>query len=243
MAGIIRQEQVAAARTFSFADLEKQGREAVRLARDQAAAILQEARRQSVALAQQAEQEGHTRGLAEGRAEGEKQARKETHATAVKEARAQVAALVEALRAAVGEFEQSKRRLLAVAESGLIDLALAIARRVCKLEAGASTDTAVGNARQLLEMVQHTGDAELRVHPREHEGLQELAADFLEETGRLGHVRIVPDESVSAGGCVLTTPTGEIDARIETQLDRIAAALRVTEAAAKVEEPGDRESC
>jgi len=226
VAGVIRREQFAAGRPFSFADLEAQGREILRRAEAQAQELLHAAERRGQQLAEQQRQVAYRAGLAEGRAAGQKQAYEEARAQAVDDARAQVTELITALTACLSEFEESKRRLLAAAESGLIELALAIARRVCKLEVGTSTAAARANARALLEMARHADDAELHLHPDEYAQLHDLAPEFTAGVDQLAHVRLVSDASVSRGGCRLSMGSGEIDATLETQLDRIAATLR-----------------
>ena len=42
---------------------------------------------------------------------------------------------------------------------------------------------------------------------------------------QLGKVQILPDPQISAGGCRIDTDFGNVDQRIETQLDRIAQEL------------------
>ena len=216
-----------ALRAFSFTDLEQQGRQILEKAQEQAREIVRNAELRGQEVLEQQKQAGYQAGLEKGRAAGLEQILAEARTTAIQEARENVAKLVQALSAALDEFEQNKRALITTAELGLIELALRIARRVCKLEAGASTATARANALALLEMVQHVADPALHINPAEHEQLNELAPELLTHVGRLGHVRIVADEDVGRGGCVLRASDGEIDAQIDTQLQRIATALRV----------------
>ncbi|MFH1745717.1 MAG: FliH/SctL family protein [Planctomycetota bacterium] len=227
MAGVIRRDQVGSANTFSFADLEQQGRAILQCAREQAANILQEAEKKVAELAREKRQAAYQTGLTAGRASGREQAYTEARQTALQEARQQVAALVETLTAALTEFEQSKRGCLAAAESGLIRLALAIARRVCKLEAGSSSASAEANIRGLLDRVQHFSDVELLVCPAEHQLLQEIVPEFVSRTAQCQHFHVLADDTVSRGGCILRTVEGQVDATVEGQLERIAVALRV----------------
>lgn len=227
MAGVIRQGELSAARAFSFADLEAQGRQILQRARERAAEALSSAEQRAGELAERQRQAGYEAGLAEGRAAGLQQIRAEAHQAALQEAHEQAATLLAALSAALTEFEHGKRGCLAAAELGLIELALAIARRVCKLDVGTSTAVAQANARSLLDLVRHAGDVRLCVNPAEYELLQAANPEFLVQTGQLEHVSVVASEDVPRGGCILRTPEGEIDATIEIQLQRIAEALRV----------------
>lgn len=218
----------ASPQRFCFTDLEQQAQRVLAQARAQAAEVLRAAEQQAAALAAARQEAGYAAGLAAGRAAGLAQVRAEARAAAEQAARDEIAALTGALRTALAEFEQGKRGLLAAAESGLIELALAIAQRVCKAAAGADSAPARGNARALLEMAQHAGDAALHLNPEDCTRLATQAPEFVAAVKDLGHVRLVPDEQVAAGGCVLRSADGEIDAGIQTQLDRIAEALRAT---------------
>jgi flagellar assembly protein FliH len=228
MAGLVRKDQVALARRFSLADLEAEGRQILARATAEAQQIVQRGQADARQLREQERQAGYQSGLAEGRAAGLEQVRQETRESAVAQAREQAALLVAALQAGLTEFEQGKRNLIAAAESGLIELAVAIARRVCKREAGRATDAARENVRNLLEMVQHGQDVELHLHPAECELLRGADPEWLAQVERLQHAKFIPDDSVTRGGCILRARATEIDARLETQLDRIAAALGVS---------------
>ncbi len=233
MNGVIRREQFAPSTAFSFDDLERQGRALVTHATAQARQILVDAEATSRQRADEQQQAAYAAGLDQGRREGLEGVEREVRAAAleagrkaaVAAAQENVARLSAALSAGLAEFEQRKHHLLATAESGLIELALAVARRVCKIQSERSTEPARANARTLLDMVKHVEDLELHVHPAELQTLQDVAADFVQSTGRQQHVTLVADPAVTRGGCVLRTRAGLIDASVENQLDRIATAL------------------
>lgn len=232
MAGVIRRGAQPPAQGFSFADLEKQGEALLARTRAQAQQLLKSARAEAEKFSAEQQREAYERGLAEGRAAGAEQIRKETHAQALKEARAEIDQLLQALTQALLEFDERKRALLAAAETDLIALALAIAARVCKLSAEASTDVARANARQVLDMVRQTRDAVLQFAPQDVKLLQATAAPTLERWTSLRHVRLVEDPQLSRGGCRLLMHEGEVDAALETQLGRVAAALLPIESGA-----------
>jgi flagellar assembly protein FliH len=227
MAGVIRRETFTRTGAFSFADLEQQGRAIIERAQAQAREILGAARREAMTMADRECRRAHDEGLAAGRAAGLEQIRAEAHAAAVREAHQDVAHLADSLRATLAEFDRDKRSLIAAAESGLIELALQVARRICKLEAGRSTAAALANARTLLEMAQHAEDVKLCFNPAEFELLKETGAQLVSAAQQCSHVELISDPTVQRGGCRLRTRAGQIDAGLEVQLQRIAEALRV----------------
>jgi flagellar assembly protein FliH len=222
---VLRPAKLASGPAFSFEDLEGKARAILDQAHAQARRIVAEAKEEGRRHAAQLEKEAYPRGLEQGRRQGFEQARAEAADTALQEARQDLAQLVQALAAGLEAFEDSKRRLLASAECGLLELALAIARRVCKHDVGMSSAAACANARALLAMVRHEDDLELHVDPADYEKLRQTMPELVAATGRLAHVDVVADAAVGRGGCVLHTRDGTIDASVETQLDRVAAAL------------------
>lgn len=225
MGAVIRRESVPTAATFSFADMERQARQILEHARAHASRILAEAETRADKLAESRKHEGYQQGLAEGRRQGLEQARQEARQAARQAAQAELTQLREALAAGLAEYERRRHSLVAQAEAGLIELAVAIAGRVCKICVDASTEPVQANIRALLEMVKHHHDVELRVSPTEHELLANVVPELARRCAEFEHVTLRPDVAVARGGCILHTRDGRIDASVAGQLDRIAAAI------------------
>ena len=228
MAGVLRREKFCSSSAFSFQDLEGQARSIVDEARREARRLLAEAEEQGRRRAAQLEREAIPRGREQGRREAFEQGREEAARVAMEEARQNYSQLCRALTAGLEAFESDKRRLLATAESGLLELALATARRVCKHDVATSTEAARANAAALLELVKHESDLELHLNPADYQMLRTAASEAIAAADRLAHVELVADPAVDRGGCVLESRDGTIDATLETQLDRVAAALAGT---------------
>jgi len=225
MGSVIRRENVSATTSFSFADVEHQAREMIAHARAQAAKLIADAEARAQHLIGQRKEEAHRVGLAEGRQAGQTQVREEARDAAMKAAREELTQLTGALADGLAEVDRQKHALVTQAESGLIELAVAIARRVCKTTATMTIEPALANARALLDLVSHHNDIELHMNPAEHELLQDVAADFDKCIGALEHVTLHPDPTVERGGCRVHTQNGSINASIVEQLDRISEVL------------------
>lgn len=232
MGGVIRRESISTAPAFSFCDVERQAGEILARARAEAERLSAEARQRTSAAEAEARErleararEGYEKGLVEGRQAGLEQIRKEARQAAVQGAKDELVRLTRALATGLAEYERNRRSLTALAESGLIELAVAIARRVCKTLASSSADAARANARALLELVKHHEDLELHVHPDDCELLRDVAGELTQQVAQLEHVSVLADRTVERGGCVLRTRDGTIDASIGSQIDRIAKAI------------------
>ncbi len=223
--GVLRRENTAGGALYSFADIEHQANELMSRAREKAKSIIAESEGHIRAVTEAQKREGYQAGYTEGTQAGFEQARHDAREECRAAARAELDQLMAAMKQGLGEFESNKRRLIAVAEAGLVELAVAIARRVCKVHIDASHESVVANARAVLDMVRHENDLELRVNPTEHELLQEHTAELMRNMEQWDHVSIVADPAVARGGCLLRTRHGTIDASIDGQLDRIARVL------------------
>lgn len=219
-----------AAKHYSFADFERQGAELLNRAREQVSDMLAEAERRAAAAAAQVKREAREAGLVEGRRSGHQQALTEARGEALREARAEVQQLAQALATALDQFESQRRGLVARAESGVIQLALAIAGRICRKRFAAPADDGAEHplraaARAVLAQTRGIGDCELAFHPADVALLGQTATDLTSRAAGLSHVRLSTDETLARGACVLRTPDGRIDASLDVGLDRIAQIL------------------
>jgi flagellar assembly protein FliH len=212
-------------RVFSLGDIEAEASRILAEAGAEARSLVSAAERRSRDLAResrrQAQQEGYQQGLADGRKDGEEQALAEAR----EEFKQKQQRLISALTEVVSELDLRKRRLLSQAHKDLVSLAVSIARKVIKSVAEASPAVAEQNVREAVKLTGSASDVVVRVHPEERESLALVAGEIIEQFGQLKHVRLVADESVDRGGCVVQTEAGQVDGRTETQVSRIAEEL------------------
>jgi flagellar assembly protein FliH len=137
-------------------------------------------------------------------------------ATASEEA----AALLAAARA-------EANRELATAKDAAVVLARRMAERIvgCAVELDESLMRKI--AAQALAAVKPSKEAvTLRVHPDDLAALEAARRQWLGELAAQADVRLVADDGVGRYGCVVETAVGWLDARLQTQLDALEAALR-----------------
>ena len=129
-------------------------------------------------------------------------------------------AAMNALGRMVAELASLKPRLRQEAERELVALSLAIARRIIRRELTVDPQTVLAIVRTCLQEFQHVEIQRLRVNPRD----LELVSTHLQGDAR-ARLEIVPDPLVSPGGAVFQTAQGQLDGRIETQLQEIEHGL------------------
>jgi flagellar assembly protein FliH len=119
------------------------------------------------------------------------------------------------------EFARDRQRFFAAAESQVVRLALAVARRVLAREVGSDGLHLRATVKAALARVQDSSVTTLRVPVEEEE---EWAALF--KTGAAGEVKVVGDERMSSGECVLETTVGRVELGVEVQLAEIERGFR-----------------
>jgi len=129
---------------------------------------------------------------------------------------------LERLRA---ELEAARERALADAEPELRALALAVAGRVIG-RAVEAEPVAVAVAERALRRARLRRRLTLRAHPGDLGALGE-ALPRLRALAAPGELALAEDATVGRGGVRLETEAGEVDARVETQLEALAAELEV----------------
>jgi flagellar assembly protein FliH len=111
------------------------------------------------------------------------------------------------------------------AERRAIELALTLAEKIVTQAIEADPELVSSVVSGALRRVIHHGPLVLEVNPADVD-LVKASLDDIERTlGGLPHLDVVGERRIARGGCVVRTAEGEIDARIETQLDRAANVL------------------
>lgn len=156
-------------------------------------------------------QEAAERGFREGYQKGLKQAEAESTGD-----HAAVAELLESLG-------KARETLIADCEDELLAIAHGAVLRLLG-ERLASEEAVLAAVRQVV--AEATGQQQLtvRVSPRDFALLQSRRAELESESGSDG-LDLVSDPRVDLGGCLVESPTGTLDGRLEVQLQRLREAL------------------
>ncbi len=120
----------------------------------------------------------------------------------------------------VQELAAFKQKLRAEAEKELVELSLAIARRVVRRELSVDPTTVLALVRTCFDEYQRAEVHCVKVSPADFEA---VSAYFEENPAQ--NLEIRADSAVSAGGAVFETSQGQLDARVETQLGEIEYGL------------------
>ena len=119
------------------------------------------------------------------------------------------------------ELTQVRAQMIHETERQMVQLAIAIARRVIQREVTLDADLLIAMARVAMERLGETAQVKVRLHPDDYE------AAGAARVAQLGgsNVMILADAHLSRGGCRIESDMGILDAGVNAQLQEIARAL------------------
>jgi len=158
---------------------------------------------------QQRLQEAHAAGMREGEVAGRSRAA------------AELQPMVERLARTIDELSQLRAHLRKDAESDMVKLSLAIARRVIRRELAVDPEALHGLVMAALEKLQGQELCRVKVHPS-HAGLVKSA---LQKSVTGNAIEVVPDPSCEPGTVIFETQRGNLDASVDSQLREIERGL------------------
>jgi flagellar assembly protein FliH len=147
--------------------------------------------------------------------------RREGEAAGRSQAAAEAKAVTERAARAVAELAAYRPNLRKQAESDVVRLAIAIARRVLRREIAADPDALRGLVVAALEKLQAQEITRVKAHPSQ---AAPIAACIQSAAPNL-RVDILPEPSLEPGGLVFETNHGNLDASVESQLREIEKGL------------------
>lgn len=146
---------------------------------------------------------------------------------------ARAEAMLGRLAQTIEEVAEVRRDMIRQTERQMVQLALAIAKRIVRREIALDRDLTQTMARLALERLGDSTTVTLRLHPDDFAAI----GNHCDEWQR-SHVSVVADRDVSRGGCLVESDFGFIDGSVEAQFHEVARALLAEEGqTAEVEVP------
>jgi flagellar assembly protein FliH len=210
---------------FSMRDIEAHAKTIILRAKQQADQILAAAQTEGVDIRQKAYDQGFVAGREDGMKKGTEDGRAAGKQAALAEQKAKLEQLLKTFNAAVVELNASRSKLESAASSEVIKLAIAIARRVTKLQGQADPKVLTENIKAAMRLVVHSTDIKIAVHPSQKQSLTETLPQLRMQWPNVTHVELVEDPKLAPGGCRIFTAAGEIDGDLDDQINRVAADL------------------
>jgi flagellar assembly protein FliH len=154
------------------------------------------------------EREAYRRGIAEGKALGKDLAE------------AEVQPVLERLTRTLVELSSVSARLRRDAERDMVELSIAIARRVLHRELTLDPESIGGLVKAALEKIESHELCRVRVHPDQETVIRTILGRYSP-----GRIELVADPALIKGDVVFETSQGTVDASVEAQLREIERGL------------------
>lgn len=137
----------------------------------------------------------------------------------------ETAGLSDLLRKIAAALQAKRAELAAAAERDLVKLALAVAAKIVKAEIARGAPVARENLRRAVELTARRQDIKVLVHPADLARLSEFLPELRREFSDLQNISLEAGDAVGAGGAVVQTREGSVDASVATQLEEIERGL------------------
>jgi flagellar biosynthesis/type III secretory pathway protein FliH len=174
------------------------------VARNESARIIAEAEAQAEQIREQARVQGHAEGYEAGRAD----------------AAQQCAPAVQALAQVLAEAQAERERVAEAMEESAVALALQIADKALTGAITAQPERVVDVVRGALRCLVDRERVTILVHPQDLPIVRDAVDGLVQQLGGIEHLEVQEERRVQRGGAIVRSQAGEIDARIETKLER-----------------------
>ena len=206
---------------YNFNDIEKRCEEYILNVRNQTRQMIIDAQAEAEQIKQEAYQAGKQQGLAEGSREIESQVQSRSETLANQIVEEKLGTVFPAMQAAVAGLQQEQVNWRQTWDTTAVKMCLVIAEKMVRHEIKSHPETVKPMMSEALKLASGTQHVRFQLNPTDVVHLGTNTQSFITNLTGCQTCEIIEDESISPGGCIIETQHGTIDARIETQLDRI----------------------
>ncbi len=186
--------------------LEARAQDVLSQARAESEGILTQARQEAEDIRKQSREEG----FEEGRRQGQQQVDDNIKET------------LETLNQAVKE----RKKIIKDAESELLRLSLKIAEQVIRSEVSLNNDVIMNMVAEAINRVSDRENIIIKVSKNDFEQVKQNKEKIAGLVDGIKNLSILEDSQIEAGGCIIETNLGYVDARISTKLSLIEQQMK-----------------
>ncbi|HWR81826.1 MAG TPA: FliH/SctL family protein [Candidatus Deferrimicrobium sp.] len=159
-------------------------------------------------------EEGYRKGLNQGRAEG----------------RAQSEQILRQFDGAIRDAIAQRETLLNEARQKILELVLQISRKVTFNAVAVDPEATLAMIGGVIDSLIDRSRLKIKVHPDHLPIVEQNIAQLMAGAATIKEIAVEADPRVRYGGCLIETPGGDIDARLESQFEVIQEAMLADEA-------------
>jgi flagellar assembly protein FliH len=133
--------------------------------------------------------------------------------------------LVENIEALFTELNHAKDDIIRQYEKEILDLVFAIAGKIAHHQIRSNENAVKQTIINAMEMAAQRSKITVRVSPEDYDIVERVRPELFAEFKEAKSIIVSSDQSVSRGGCFLETPSGDVDATVEAQMEKIYQSL------------------
>lgn len=164
-------------------------------------------------MSKEAFEQGYEDGIIQGKEQAESLVQKEYEAK------------IHQAEALLEQGFEEKGAIIAEAEPFLLEMSTVIAEQIVKQELTHSPEKFVDLIQQHILRFKEKDSITICVHPDDFDFIQTQRGHLVSVVNGETEIKIIPDHSVTAKGCIIRTAYGSVDARIDTQIEEIKKAI------------------
>jgi len=159
--------------------------------------------------AKRLEEQAYFKGFEKGEKEG------------LESARSRIESLLSSLKEALLGLQKVKKEVLLDSEREAVELALAIARKIVCQEVATDRNVVLNVVKESLRKVVGHKKIKIRLCPDDLQFMNDAKSQIQGLTEDFEKIIFEADKSIMNGGCIIDTTFGDIDARIDRQLQAV----------------------
>ncbi len=211
--------------SFNFVDLQRQGNDLLASAKRDADDILANAHRDAAQVRERTLVDAQNAGRDEGLRDATAEILRKAQEIAEQQMTTQLATALPALRAAAASLQAERDRWLVRWEHTAVRLGVAIAEKLIQRQLATRPEFATEMIHDALRLAAGQPQLTVYLHPDDLAAWGDRAHQIVQSLTACADTTLVPDCQTLRGGCRIETRHGEIDARVETMLRRMAEEL------------------
>lgn len=139
----------------------------------------------------------------------------------------QVQGDLQELRESLAQFMNAPNEVYGYIAPDILEISIDIAQKIIKKEIEQDPQVLFNTIVDVLKMLsKDEPKITLQVNPAEANEVKQAVPELLNLGGMSAKVIVLPDETITEGGCLVTTDNGVVDATIETRINLVSEALR-----------------
>lgn len=164
------------------------------------------------------EQEAYATGFAQGEKDG------------LELGEAKSRKVIENIEALLAEIAGLRAAIVKQHEKDILDIICQIAGKIVHHQVGLNRAAVKEGILAAIHLATEKRTIQMKVNSDDYEYVDRLKPEFFQRFNELKSIVVAADSSIKRGGCFLETDCGDVDARIETQLEKIRQCLEEADA-------------